>query len=141
MPRSDQTGMWASKLAPSITEIESLTYQAYAHLPEEFRELCTDMSIHVADFPDDSIIEDLGLDTPFDLLGLFEGTAGLSERFTLQTDLERPNRMTMFRRAILDYWCEHEETLEEIITHVLIHEIGHHFGLDDDEMLSLEAAN
>lgn len=139
MPRSDQTGMWASKLAPSIIEIESLTIQAYAHLPEEFRELCADMTIHVTDFPDDSIIEDLGLDTPFDLLGLFEGS-GLSERFTLQTDMKRPNQMTLFRRAILDYWCEHEETLIEIITHVLIHEIGHHFGLNDDEMDIYESA-
>ncbi|MFK4824418.1 metallopeptidase family protein [Paenochrobactrum sp. BZR 588] len=140
MPQSDQTGIWASRLAPNLTEIESLTFQAYAHLPQEFRELCPDMTIHVADFPDDSIIEDLGLDTPFDLLGLFEGE-GLGERFTLQTDNQRPNRMTLFRRAILDYWCEHDETLHEIITHVLIHEIGHHFGLDDDSMMSLEEAN
>lgn len=138
MPRSDQTGIWASRLAPNLTEIESLTLQAYAHLPQEFRELCPDMSLHVADFPDDSIIEDLGLDTPFDLLGLFEG-ASLGERFSLQTDNQRPNRMTLFRRAILDYWCEHEETLHEIITHVLIHEIGHHFGLNDDEMLAMDA--
>lgn len=140
MPRSDQTGRWASKLAPSLSEVESLAIQAYAHLPENFRALCADMTIHVADFPDDSIIEDLGLDTPFDLLGLFEG-AGLNERFALQTENQRPNRISLFRRAILDYWCEHEETLHDIISHVLIHEIGQHFGLNEDEMLMLEEAN
>ncbi|MGU3574451.1 metallopeptidase family protein [Brucellaceae bacterium C25G] len=138
MPQSDQTGMWASRMAPTLSEIESLTIQAYAHLPEELHQLCADMTIHVAEFPEDSIIEDLGLETPFDLLGLFEGP-GLSERFTLQTDTERPSRMTLFRRAILDYWCEHDETLHEIITHVLIHEIGSHFGLNDDQMLALDA--
>ncbi|MNN56745.1 Possibl zinc metallo-peptidase [compost metagenome] len=79
----------------------------------------------------------MGLETPFDLLGLFEGV-GIGERFSLQTG-DTPNRITLFRRAILDYWSENEETLGDIITHVLIHEIGHHFGLSDDDMEALEA--
>lgn len=138
MARSDQTGDWAGRFSPSLDEIESITINAYAHLPEEFRTLCGEIIIEVAEFPEDAIVEDLGLETPFDLLGLFEGV-GIGERFTLQTGLG-PNRITLYRRAILDYWCENEETLGDIVTHVLIHEIGHHFGLSDDDMEAIEAS-
>ncbi|MBK3745770.1 metallopeptidase family protein [Paraburkholderia aspalathi] len=137
MARTDLTGDWAGRFSPSLDEMESLTFDAYAHLPDEFRAMCGEIIIQVADFPDDAIVEDLGLETPFDLLGLFEGI-GIGERFTLQTG-EGPNKITLYRRAILDYWCENEETLGDIVTHVLIHEIGHHFGLSDDDIEALEA--
>ncbi len=137
MAREDQSGDWAGRLSPSLDEIESIAIEALAHLPQEFRALCGDIIIQIADFPDDQIIEDMGLETPFDLLGLFEGR-GIGERFSLQTG-EGPNRITLYRRAILDYWSEHEETPGDIITHVLIHEIGHHFGLSDDDMENIEA--
>ena len=75
---------------------------------------------------------------PFDLLGLFEGR-GISERFTVETG-EMPNRIRLYRRPILDYWAENDETLGDIITHVLIHEIGHHFGLSDEDMERIEAS-
>lgn len=81
----------------------------------------------------------MALETPFDLLGLFEGR-GISERFTMETG-EMVNRITLYRRPILDYWAENEETLGDIITHVLIHEIGHHFGLSDDDMERIESAD
>ena len=80
----------------------------------------------------------IGLETPFDLLGLFEGK-GLSERFTIETG-ELSNRILLYRRPILDYWAENDETLGDIIAHVLIHEIGHHFGLSDDDMERIEAS-
>ncbi|EFM59751.1 acetylglutamate kinase [Brucella sp. BO2] len=99
--------------------------------------MCGDIIIQIGDFPEDQIIEDMGLETPFDLLGLFEGR-GIGERFSLQTG-EGPNRITLYRRAILDYWAEHDETLGDIISHVLIHEIGHHFGLSDDDMEDIES--
>lgn len=134
----DQTADWKNRLSPSIDEIESLTIEAYAHLPQEFRNRCGDIIIQIADFPEDQIIEDMGLETPFDIMGLFEGR-GLGERFTLETG-EGPNRITLYRRAILDYWAENEETLGDIVTHVLIHEIGHHFGLSDDDMERIEAS-
>ncbi len=79
----------------------------------------------------------MGLESPFDLLGLFEGT-GIGERFSLQTG-EQANRITIYRRAVLDYWAEYEEALGDIVTHVLIHEIGHHFGLSDEDMERIEA--
>ncbi len=137
MAREDQSGEWATRLSPSLDEVESIAIEALAHLPQEFRTLCGDIIVQISDFPDEQIVEDMGLETPFDLLGLFEGV-GIGERFSLQTG-DRPNRITLFRRAILDYWAEHEETLGDIITHVLIHEIGHHFGLSDEDMENLEA--
>ena len=79
-----------------------------------------------------------GPERPATLLGLFEGR-GISERFTMETG-ELPNRIRLYRRPILDYWAENEETLGDIITHVLIHEIGHHFGLSDDDMERIEAS-
>ncbi len=137
MAREDQSGDWAARLSPSLDQVESIAIEALAHLPQDFRTLCGDIIIQISDFPEEQLVEDMGLETPFDLLGLFEGT-GIGERFTLQTG-EGPNRITLFRRAILDYWSENEETLGDIITHVLIHEIGHHFGLSDDDMETLEA--
>ncbi|WP_322990328.1 metallopeptidase family protein [Hoeflea sp.] len=137
MARIDQTGDWQDRYAPSLAIFESLALDAYARLPGNFRDLSGDLAIVVADFPDDEIFEDMGLDTPFDLLGLFEGR-GLSERFTIETG-DLANRIMLYRRPILDYWAENEETLGDIISHVLIHEIGHHFGLSDDDMEHIEA--
>lgn len=126
----------ADRHAPTLSAFESLAIEAYGHLPEEFRALTKDLIIEIADFPTDDVFEDMALETPFDLLGLFEGR-GISERFTMETG-EMVNRITLYRRPILDYWAENEETLGDIITHVLIHEIGHHFGLSDDDMERIE---
>jgi predicted Zn-dependent protease with MMP-like domain len=138
MARSNRSADWANRLSPSLAEIESLAIEAYAHLPETFRGLSGEITMQVSEFPEDQIIEDMGLESPFDLLGLFEGT-GIGERFTLQTG-EQTNRITIYRRAVLDYWAEYEEALGEIVTHILIHEIGHHFGLSDEEMERIEAS-
>ena len=138
MARSNQAADWGGRLSPSLGEIESLAIEAYAHLPETFRSLCGDITIQISEFPDDQIVEDMGLESPFDLLGLFEGI-GIGQRFSLQTG-QRANRITLYRRAILDYWAEYEEALGDIVTHVLIHEIGHHFGLSDEDMERIEAS-
>ncbi len=138
MARIDQTEDWRTRHAPTISTFESLALEAYSHLPEEFRALTGNLIIEIAEFPSDDVFEDMALETPFDLLGLFEGR-GITERFTLETG-EMPNRITLYRRPILDYWAENEETLGDIVTHVLIHEIGHHFGLSDDDMERIEAS-
>jgi len=138
MDRTDQSGDWADRLSPDLATIESIALTAYAHLPKEFRELTADVQIVVADFPTDEISDDLGLETPFDLLGLFEGR-GIAERWNPGTG-EHANRITLYRRAILDYWSENEEALGDIIIHVLIHELGHHFGLSDADMERIEEA-
>ncbi len=137
MARIYETRAWRGQHSPSLQEMEILALEAYAHLPETFRELTGEVLIQIAEFPEDEILDDLSLETPFDLLGLFEGR-GIAERWNPQTG-EGPNRVTLYRRAILDYWAENDETLGDIVTHVLIHEIGHHFGLSDDDMEALEA--
>jgi len=126
------------RLSPSLGEMESLSIEAFARLPEKFRHLCCDLNIQVADFPEDQVIDDMGLESPFELLGLLEGR-GIGERFSMTSDAAG-NQITLFRRAILDYWSENEETLGDIISHVLIHEIGHHFGLSDEDMEAVEEA-
>lgn len=129
---------WSSRLSPTLQDMELLALESYAQLPGRFRELTGEVQIQIAEFPNEDIMDDLVLESPFDLLGLFEGR-GIAERWTPHTG-EGPNRITLYRRAILDYWAENEETLGDIVTHVLIHEIGHHFGLSDDDMEKLEQA-
>jgi predicted Zn-dependent protease with MMP-like domain len=137
MASIDQTDEWRDAYAPNLEAIEQLAREAYGQLPEQFRALCQDLIIEIADFPTDDVFEDMALETPFDLLGLFEGR-GVTERFSVENG-ELPNRISLYRRPILDYWAENEETLGDIISHVLIHEIGHHFGLSDDDIEAIEA--
>jgi predicted Zn-dependent protease with MMP-like domain len=132
---------WSTAKAPSLAEFEAMADAAYARLPGPFRDLCEGVIVRVADFPDDEALDDLGLDSPFDLLGLFRGIGlaqggGAGQLGTGQT----PNMVWLYRRPLLDYWAEHDETLGDLITHVLVHEIGHHFGLSDDDMERIEAA-
>ncbi|KAA0969390.1 metallopeptidase family protein [Aureimonas fodinaquatilis] len=138
MGKLDRSSDWAHCMAPSLEEIEQIAIVAYAALPVEFRSLCGDIQLHVADFPDEEIADEMGLETPYDILGLFEGSA-IAEASAPATG-QLPNRILLYRRPILDYWAEHEETLGALVSHVLIHEIGHHFGLSDDDMEALEDA-
>jgi len=130
---------WADLHAPSLDDLEALAEAAYARLPEEFRALCEGVVIRVEDFPDDETLREMGCETPFDLLGLFRGL-GLAQGGGLMQTGQFPNMVWLYRRPILDYWAEHEESLGSIVTHVLVHEIGHHFGLSDGDMEAIEAA-
>ncbi|MBB5753469.1 metallopeptidase family protein [Prosthecomicrobium pneumaticum] len=125
--------------APSLEDFERLGEIAYAALPDEFRSRIAEIEIRVADFPDEDALDSLGLESEFDLLGLFVGI-GLAHAEAVPRTGGTPNRIWLYRRPILDYWAEHEETLGAIVTHVLIHEIGHHFGLSDEDMEAIEAA-
>ena len=129
---------WADLHAPSLDDLEALAEAAYARLPEEFRALCEGVVIRVEDFPDDETLREMGCETPFDLLGLFRGL-GLAQGGGLMQTGQFPNMVWLYRRPILDYWAEHEESLGSIVTHVLVHEIGHHFGLSDEDMEAIEA--
>jgi len=122
--------------APGLDVFETLAAEAFARLPPQFKRLCGALVIRVADFPADEVLDDLGLDDPFDLLGVFHGV-GLPAQGEVLTG-QLPNSVTLFRRPMLDYWAEHEETLGHLVTHVLVHEIGHHFGLSDDDMEAIE---
>ena len=130
--------IWALAKAPSLAELEALAEAAFARLPSQFRQLCTNLVIRVDDFPTDEVLRELGLESEFDLLGLFQGV-GLPFQ-SESAPVKMPNLIFLYRRPILDYWAEHEETLAAIVTHVLIHEIGHHFGLSDADMLAIERA-
>jgi predicted Zn-dependent protease with MMP-like domain len=130
---------WTNLHAPSLGDLESLAEAAYARLPEEFRALCEGVVIRIEDFPDDETMREMGCETPFDLLGLFRGL-GLAQGGGLMQTGQFPNMVWLYRRPILDYWAEHEESLGSLITHVLVHEIGHHFGLSDEDMEAIEAA-
>jgi predicted Zn-dependent protease with MMP-like domain len=129
---------WSGVRAPSLDEMHVIAEEAYRRLPDKFRALCEGLVIHVDDFPTDEVLEELQAQTEFDLLGLFQGV-GLPFRSD-SAPVQMPNMIWLYRRPILDYWAEHEEALGSIITHVLVHEIGHHFGLSDDDMAALEAA-
>ncbi|GEC16872.1 metallopeptidase family protein [Nitrobacter winogradskyi] len=129
--------MWTSAKAPSLNEMETMAREAFARLPENFRRLCDGLIIRIEDFPTDEVLKEMQADSEFDLLGLFQGT-GLP--FQSHDDVARlPNMIWLYRRPIIDYWAEHDETLDHVVTHVLIHEIGHHFGLSDDDMEAIEA--
>ncbi|HEX5868239.1 MAG TPA: metallopeptidase family protein [Beijerinckiaceae bacterium] len=130
---------WSAATAPSLAELERLADDAFARLPEGFRRLCDGVAVRVEDFPDDDTLREMGLDSPFDLLGLFRGIGLAQGGASLQTG-QFPNMIWLYRRPLLDYWAEHEETLGHLVSHVLIHEIGHHFGLSDDDMDAIEAA-
>ena len=129
--------MWTKAKAPSLAEMEAMAHQIFERLPKGFRDLCEGVIIRVDDFPTDEILDEMDAANEFDLLGLFQGI-GLP--FRSHDDIARlPNMVWLYRRPILDYWAEHDETLGHIVRHVLIHEIGHHFGLSDADMEAIEA--
>jgi predicted Zn-dependent protease with MMP-like domain len=130
---------WRNATAPALAEFEVLAAAAYARLPERFRELCDHLIIRVDDFPTAEVLQEMEIESPFDLLGLFSGV-GLSHDGAAAESGRLPNMIHLYRRPILDYWAEHDETLDAIVTHVLVHEIGHHFGLSDEDMERIEAA-
>jgi predicted Zn-dependent protease with MMP-like domain len=135
---SDPIHDWTRLRAPDLAAIEDLAHEAFANLPLAFRNLCTGLVIHVEDFPDDETLTEMECDSEFDLLGLFRGI-GLAQGGEVATG-QMPNQVWLYRRPLLDYWAEHEETLGHLVTHVLVHEIGHHFGLSDDDMQAIETA-
>lgn len=129
---------WRTRKAPSLDDIEAIAADAFRRLPEPFRALCQDLVIRVEDFPSEEVVRSMRLESEFDLLGLFQGV-GLPFQAE-SAPVKMPNMIWLYRRPILDYWAEHDETLGAIITHVLIHEIGHHFGFSDEDMEAIEAS-
>jgi predicted Zn-dependent protease with MMP-like domain len=127
---------WTGAHAPTLDEIEKLAVEAFAGLPEEFRSLTGDIVFMVQEFPEKDVIDEMDLESEFEILGLFSGP----DLADLEGGSHAPQQTMIFlyRRPILDYWAEHAEPLGHIVRHVLIHEIGHHFGLSDDDMESIE---
>ena len=129
---------WRRMKAPSLAELEVLASEVFLRLPKKFRDLCAGLVIQVDDFPSEEVLDAMGAESDLDLLGLFQGVGLPFQSEAAPTHM--PNMVWLYRRPILDYWSEHDETLGAIITHVLVHEIGHHFGLSDDDMHAIEEA-
>ncbi len=113
--------------------------EVLAGLPDDLLLRCGHLQISLADYAPDDVLDELGIEDPHDLLGLFEGQ-GLAHGGDAVGTGQMPNRIWLFRRPILDYWAAMDETLGDVVAHVLIHEIGHHFGLSDQDMERIEAA-
>ena len=124
-------------LPPSLEDLEALADAAYATIPHELRRHVDNVAIRVIDFPDEETMDEMGCETEFDLLGLYRGV-NLSRK-SFGAVVHDIDMIFLYRRPLLDYWCETGEDLTHLIRHVLIHEIGHHFGLSDDDMERIEA--
>ncbi|MBO6506937.1 MAG: metallopeptidase family protein [Roseibium sp.] len=130
---------WSEKKAPDLKAFEAMASETLATLPDDLLLRCGHLQISLADYAPDDVLDALSIEDPHDLLGLFEGQ-GLTEGSDADRTGQMPNRIWLFRRPILDYWAAMDETLGDVVSHVLIHEIGHHFGLSDQDMERIEAA-
>jgi len=124
--------------APSLEEIEVMATEAFARLPETFRVLCEDLVIQVEDYATGEVLDEMGIESELDLMGLFQGVGLPFQSESMPQQM--PNMVWLYRVPMLLYWAEHEETLGAVVTHVLVHEIGHHFGLSDEDMEAIEAS-
>ena len=129
---------WRPLKAPSLAEFEAIAIEAFRRLPKPFRDRCDGVVIQIDDYPTEEVLDHMGIEGELDLMGLFQGVG-----LPFQSDsapMQMPNMVWLYRVPILLYWAEHDETLGHVIQHVLVHEIGHHFGLSDDDMAAIEAA-
>ena len=122
---------------PDLGDMEAYSREAFATIPAELRQYVGEVVIQVEDFPADDVLEEMECESPFDLLGLYAGVDMV--RRSVTDAPEKVDMIFLYRRPILDYWCETGDDLVEVVRHVLIHEIGHHFGFSDDDMERIEA--
>ena len=123
-------------LPPTLADLEKLATAALRTIPDELRQHVRDVVIQVQEFPDEETEREMDLETPFDLLGLYRGVD--LTRQSVSDVRTSPDMIFLYRRPLLDYWCDSGEDLAHIVRHVMIHEIGHHFGFSDDDMEALE---
>jgi predicted Zn-dependent protease with MMP-like domain len=127
---------WQDAVAPSLADFEQMAAAAWDRLPGEFRKMCGDLIIRIEDFALDEVLDEMDIESPFDLMGLYQGVS-LDKKSVADVPRD-PDMVFLYRRAILDYWADGDDTLSEIVTHVLVHEIGHHFGFSDADMEEIE---
>ena len=127
-----------AQLPPSLSDLEALARRALASLPQRFKRHLGPVVIRVEEFPDAATERAMQLDSPFDLLGLYRGVA--LPKKSVSDPVPEVDMIFLYRRPILDYWCETGEELFDLVRHVLIHEIGHHFGFSDADMARIERA-
>ena len=126
------------RLPPSLAEIEALAEEALRTIPRRLQQELGRVVMRVEEFPDTETEEAMGLDSPFDILGLYRGVA-LPHK-SISDPRPDFDMIFLYRRPILDYWCETGDDLGYLIRHVLIHEIGHHFGFSDEDMERIETS-
>jgi predicted Zn-dependent protease with MMP-like domain len=144
--RGDQAPLYDASMAatamyetaPTLTEIEAIAGEAFATIPRSLSAHVNNVAIHVSDFPDDETMDEMDLESPFDILGLYVGIS--LDQKSVGPSPQDIDQIYLYRRPILDYWIESGESLYGLVRHVLIHEIGHHFGLSDDDMDRIEAS-
>jgi predicted Zn-dependent protease with MMP-like domain len=122
--------------APDAAEIERLAEAAIAGMPEGFRRHLEGVVLRVDDFAEDAVLDELGIEDPFDLSGLYSGRPIGQQSSMLSGEL--PAMIHLYRRPLLDEWAETGVSLQELVTHVIVHEVGHHFGFSDDDMHAIE---
>jgi predicted Zn-dependent protease with MMP-like domain len=124
-------------LAPSLAFLEALAHEAVATLPDPFRDPATQVRLRVEEMPDDEMLEELGIDDAFELTGLYDGIP-LTEKSTAD-QVTRPDVIWLFRRPILDEWAERGDvSIRDLVSHVVIHELAHHFGWSDAEIAAID---
>lgn len=128
---------WRYARSPTLTDFETMAQEAWNGLPSEFRQLAGDVVIRIEDFATDEVLDELEIDDPYDLTGLYQGVS--LDRQSVSDAPREPDMVFLYRLAILDEWASGEEELGHLIAHVLIHEIGHHFGFSDEDMEAVEA--
>ena len=128
----------SERIPPTLADIEALANRALGAIPHQLKKHLGAVVIRVEEFPDEETEETMGLDSPFDILGLYRGVA--LPRKSVSDPQPNLDMIFLYRRPILDYWCETGEDLERLVRHVLIHEIGHHFGFSDEDMERIEAS-
>jgi predicted Zn-dependent protease with MMP-like domain len=121
---------------PSLDDIEALARWALAAIPSEFRACAANLVIRVEEFVDEETEEEMGLESPYELLGLYRGVSLNDKSFAVSS--QDVDMVFLYRRPILDFWCETGEDLAHLVRHILIHEIGHHFGMSDEDMEAIE---
>jgi predicted Zn-dependent protease with MMP-like domain len=129
---------WSAATAPTLADFEALAQSAWNKLPSEFRAMAGDVVIRIEDFAGEDLLDELDIEDPFELTGLYQGVS--LDRKSVNDGTREPDMVFLYRRAILDEWAAGEEELGHLIAHVLIHEIGHHFGFSDDDMEAIEAS-
>lgn len=132
----DSAVEWQRAAAPDLATFDAMAMAVWDRLPAEFRAMCQDVVVRVEDFATDEILDHMGIEDPFDLMGLYQGVS-LDQKSVSDVPRE-PDMVFLYRRSILDYWAEGGERLGDVIAHVLIHEIGHHFGFSDADMEAIE---
>ena len=135
--RDDPTGRPPQRRAPSLEDFERLMRRAFDALPAEVRRACADLLLRVADFAPDDVLDEMEIEDPYELTGLYDGVA-LTERSVMDQP-QRPDAVWLYRRPILEEWIDRGDVaLDRLVSHVLVHEIAHHLGWSDDDIRAVD---